>query len=260
MKKTGIFGKIFIALVLFFLYAPIIVVVIYSFNSTKSPAEFTGFSLRWYTEFFETFKYGDELVNSLIVGLASVVGAGIIGTLGAVALSGRKFKASGTMESISLMPIMLPEIILGVAFFAILSLVNIDGLVRLSIAHITFCIPYVYLIVSARLSEADNHLVEAARDLGARPARVFFTVILPLIAPGVIAGMLLSFAMSFDDVVISSFLSSPGSNLLPVKIYSSLIKVGFTPVVNVLFTLLLLIFAFVITGFSLMKSKTKQKD
>ena len=233
-------GKLLIALVLVFIYLPIVAVVVYSFNQSKSAAEFTGFSLRWYETLFGRSQYRTALGNSLIVGACSVLLAGIIGTLGAIGMASREFKVKGTLESVAILPIMIPEIILGVAFMFVFGVMGLGGgLLRLILAHVTFSIPYVYLIVKARLADTDRSLLEAARDLGAGPMRAFLTVLLPLIGPGVAAGMLLSFAMSFDDVVISMFLSSPGKDLLPVKIYSSL-KVGMTPEINALFTLILL--------------------
>ncbi len=233
------FRIVFMTLVLIFLYLPILVVVLYSFNPSKNIGVMDGFSLKWYAQLFQNAEIAQMLGNSLKLALISVIGAGVIGTLGAIALARRHLFMQGFMEGIITLPILIPEIVLGMAFLAAFTFVGIQlGMVTLALAHITFCIPYVFIIVKGRLQALDPHLEEAARDLGAKPIRVFMDITLPLIFPAVLAGMLLAFAMSFDDVIISFFVTGPGAQTLPLKVYSSL-KVGVSPEINALCTVML---------------------
>ncbi len=241
--KTGVLGKIYLWIILALLYLPIVTVVAYSFNDAKSSAEWVGFTLNWYRKLFTSGKYGTGLKNSLLIAVCSVAGAGVIGTSAAVGAASRKFRTRGAFESLSILPIMIPEIIMGMSLLSVFTMADIPlGLGAIILAHITFCIPYIYLVVRSRLSGIDKSVVEAARDLGAGRARAFLTVTVPLLAPAIGGGCLLAFAMSFDDVVISFFLMSPGADMLPVQIYSAL-KLGLTPEINALFTVML---AFVI--------------
>lgn len=239
-KHTGLWGKLYLVLILLLLYLPILVVVLYSFNASKSSAAWGGFTLDWYRSLFSTSKYTGPLLNSLLVAVLSVGGAAVIGTLAAVGTASRAFKTKGIFESVAMIPIMIPEIILGMALLSVFSLAGVPmGMTAIILGHVTFCIPYIYLVVRGRLRGIDKSVLEAARDLGASPLRTFFTITVPLLAPAIGGGCLLAFAMSFDDVIISFFLSAPGSDMLPVKVYSSL-KLGLTPEINALFSLMLL--------------------
>lgn len=260
--NTGIFGKIYLGVILLLLYLPIVVVVLYSFNDSKSSAEWAGFTLDWYKKLLSSTKYTDSLRNSLLVSGLSVLGAGVIGTSAAVGAASRAFRTRGMFESVSMIPIMIPEIVMGMALLALFTLAHIPmGLGAITIGHITFCIPYVYLTVRSRLSDMDKSIIEAARDLGATKARAFLSVTVPLLAPAIGGGCLLAFSMSFDDVIISFFLTAPGANLLPVQVYSSL-KVGLTPEINALFALMLaaVLSALIIFGVlsRLMRGKRKK--
>lgn len=241
MKRyTGLWGKLYIALILLLLYLPIGVVVAYSFNASKSTAAWGGFTLDWYVSLFSSSEYTDPLLNSLLVAIVSVAGAAVIGTLAAVGTASRSFRTKGAFESVAMIPIMIPEIILGLALLSIFGLLDLPmGLPAIVLGHITFCIPYIYLVVRGRLRGIDKSVLEAARDLGASSLRTFLTITVPLLAPAIGGGCLLAFAMSFDDVIISFFLSAPGADMLPVKVYSSL-KLGLTPEINALFALMLL--------------------
>ena len=241
MKRyTGLWGKLYIALILLLLYLPIGVVVAYSFNASKSTAAWGGFTLDWYVSLFSSSEYTDPLLNSLLVAVISVAGAAVIGTLAAVGTASRSFRTKGAFESVAMIPIMIPEIILGLALLSIFGLLDLPmGLPAIVLGHITFCIPYIYLVVRGRLRGIDKSVLEAARDLGASSLRTFLTITVPLLAPAIGGGCLLAFAMSFDDVIISFFLSAPGADMLPVKVYSSL-KLGLTPEINALFALMLL--------------------
>jgi spermidine/putrescine transport system permease protein len=221
------------------MYLPILIVVLYSFNASKSSGMWTGFTTDWYAKLFRDRGMHQALINSLELASWSVSAAGIVGTLGAVGMAKMNFRGKGALETVSTLPIMIPEIILGMAYLAIFSAVGLPfGMPALVIAHTTFCIPYVFINVKGRLVGTDPALEEAARDLGAAPLPVFFTITLPLVMPAVVSGMLLSLAMSLDDVVISFFVTGPTTNTLPLKIFSGL-KTGVTPEINALCTLML---------------------
>lgn len=237
-NKTKLPG-IYLGLVLAFIYLPIVCVVVYSFNGGRSTAVWKGFSLQWYQALFQDPDIWDALKNSLVLGGLSCLAAAVIGTVGAVGLMKVKFRSKGAVEYIATLPIMIPEIILGMvfmAFFAVLSLPF--GMVTLVIAHTAFCIPYILMMVKARMAGMDPALEEAAMDLGATPVRTFFDVTLPLVMPAVLSGVMLAFAMSLDDVVISIFVNGPRINTLPVKVYTQ-IKFGVTPEINALCTVML---------------------
>lgn len=241
MKKISRFAKFYLFLILFLTYVPIILTIVFSFNEAKLTTSFTGLSLKWYEELFRDRDLKEALLNSLTLAAFSCLLAVIIGTLGAFGMQKVKCRANGLLEYISMLPIMIPEIILGMVFLAVFSFMNLTfGMRTLVLAHTTFCVPYIFVQVKARLYGMDKSLEEAARDLGASPVRAFFDVTLPLILPAVLSGMLLSFAMSFDDVVISIFVTGPKVNTLPVKIYTRM-KTGVTPEINALAFVMLLV-------------------
>jgi spermidine/putrescine transport system permease protein len=232
-------GAVFMSLVLIGLYLPILAVVLFSFNPSKTAGVMTGFTLSWYERLFRNAEMGQTILNSLKLAAVSVSAAAVIGTLGAVALARKHLRMQGFLEGLITLPVLLPEIALGLAFLAIFSFVGLQlGMLTLVLAHITFCIPYIFIVVKGRIAALDPQLEEAARDLGAGPRHVFFHITLPLIFPAVLAGVLLAFAMSLDDVIISFFVTGPGAQTLPLKIYSSL-KVGVSPEINALCTLTL---------------------
>ena len=253
MKKISVFAPAYLALVLILMYLPILVVVLFSFNgdsSRNAAITFSGFSLQWYKGLFSPEKgYSDALMTSLRIAFFSVMASCVLGTLGAVGMLRKKHKsglvsragsaAMSLFEQLTMLPIMIPEIILGIAFLALFSAFRLPfGELTLVLSHISFCVPYIYITVKSRLSTLDPALNEAARDLGAGPARAFMTVTLPLAAPAVISGSLLAFAMSMDDFVISFFVNGAQTTTLPLKVYSS-VKVGVTPSVNALCTVML---------------------
>lgn len=240
MKKNNWLSKLFVILVLLFNYLPIIVVVVYSFNASKY-SNWAGFSLQWYEKLFRNSQILRSLNNSLILAFFSCGLSILIGTAGAIGMARSRFRTQGLLENVSMIPMMLPEIILGMAYLAFFSIIRIPfGMLTLIIAHTTFCIPYIFINVQSRLVGLDPAYVEAARDLGASPTRAFYDVTLPLITPAILSGALLSFAMSMDDVVISFFVTGTTSNTLPLQVYSML-KMGVTPEVNALCTLMLLV-------------------
>ena len=240
MKKNNWLSKLFVILVLLFNYLPIIVVVVYSFNASKY-SNWAGFSLQWYEKLFRNSQILRSLNNSLILAFSSCGLSILIGTAGAVGMARSRFRTQGLLENVSMIPMMMPEIILGMAYLAFFSIIRIPfGILTLIIAHTTFCIPYIFINVQSRLVGLDPAYVEAARALGASPTRAFYDVTLPLITPAILSGALLSFAMSMDDVVISFFVTGTTSNTLPLQVYSML-KMGVTPEVNALCTLMLLV-------------------
>lgn len=220
-------------------YLPILVVVVYSFNESKLTSQWGGFSLKWYEELFSDRGMITALKNSVVLALTSSVLAAVISTLAALGMKNSRLPLKGLAEKSSLLPLIIPEIVLGMVFLAFFRILSIPlGMLSLIIAHTAFCIPYIYTQVSAGLQVFDYQTVEAARDLGAGPFTAFFKVTLPLISPAILSGMFLSFAMSFDDVIISIFVTGVSVNTLPIRVYTQL-KTGITPEINALCTIML---------------------
>ena len=240
-KKAFHFSYLFMGLILSLMYLPILLLIIYSFNESKISSVWAGFSLKWYQELFRDREMFKALYNSIILGISSSVLAAILGTLGAFGMTKIKCRANNVLEYITTLPIMIPEIILAMIFLAFFSLLGLPfGMTTLILGHTAFCVPYVFMLVKARLVGMDSSLAEAARDLGASEWQVFRDITLPLIFPAILSGMVLSFAMSFDDVIISLFVTGVNVNTLPIRVYTQ-IKTGVTPEINALCTLMLLV-------------------
>lgn len=240
IRKNSGFSKVYLGVMLALMYIPIVLIIVYSFNKSRLSSVWTGFTFDWYRQLFRDGDILKALINTLVLAIGSGVCAAVIGTLGAVGMRQAKLPAKKTVEYIATSPIITPEIILGMVDLAFFSLIGLKfGMLTLMIAHTSFCIPYVYMQVRSRLIGLDPSIVEAAMDLGASRRRAFIDITLPMIAPAIATGMLLSFAMSVDDVVISVFVTGVGINTLPLKIYTSL-KVGVTPKINALCTLMFL--------------------
>ena len=223
-----------------FLYLPIAVLIIYSFNKARISAVWDGFTVNWYREMLTDASMLSALKNSLIVGLASTIISTIIGTLTALSMSRYKFLGKRAFDSILYMPLIIPDIVMGISLLTFYVFIRFTlGLASIVVAHVAFNISYVAVVVRARLHGYDRTLDEAAMDLGASPVQTFMRVTLPLILPGVIGGALIAFTMSFDDYLITSFVVGVGSTTLPIKVYS-MMKFGVTPEVNALSTLILL--------------------
>lgn len=221
---------------------------------------FTGFSLKWYQELLNDRAMIEALGNSLVLGAASCLVSAVIGTLGAVGLSRIHWKTKGALEYISILPLMIPEIILGMVLMAFFYLLDMPfGMLTLLLGHTVFCVPYILMEVKARLAGMDPSLEEAARDLGAGSFRAFWDITLPLIMPAVMSGSLLAFAMSMDDVVISIFVNGPRISTLPVKVYTQL-KTGVTPEINALCTLMLAFTLAVLLVYTLITRLVKGKN
>jgi len=220
-------------------YLPILVVAVYSFNESKLSSKWDGFSLKWYAELFRDDSILEALGNSVFLGVTSSVLAAVIATSAALGMAKSRLPLKHWAEKLALLPLIIPEIVLGMVFLAFFSLLGLPfGMLTLVIAHTAFCIPYIYTEVAACLESLDYSAIEAARDLGAGRLTAFFTVTLPMISPAVISGMFLSFAMSFDDVIISIFVTGVSVNTLPIKVYTQ-IKTGLSPKINALCTIML---------------------
>lgn len=226
MKKFLQGGYIFLIFAL--LYAPIAVLIVFSFNESGSLSEFSGFSLMWYEELFNDEEALTALQNSLVLAVLSSILATVIGTFAALGLRHMRSKfLKGAVKSITNIPMMNPDIVTGVSmmllFVAVMTIIganNFMGFGTMLIAHTTFNLPYVILSVMPRFNQLDKSLSEAAQDLGCTPARAFFSVELPEIVPGIISGLMLGFTMSLDDFVISHFVSSPNFQTLPLYVYN----------------------------------------
>ena len=246
MKKVSKAAIAFLAIITILNYLPIVLTVVYSFNESKLSSVWEGFSLKWYKMLFNDSDIKRAFINSIILAVLACIFALVIGVTAALAMRGEKLFLDDFISKFASLPIMIPEIILGMVFMAVFSYMNLPfGFVTMSIAHASFCTPYVFLIVRARLMGMDLSLEEAARDLGATDFETFRDVTLPYIFPGIISGLLLSFAMSFDDVVISIFTAGPSVNTLAIKIYTKM-KTGITPEINALATVILLITVIII--------------
>ncbi len=234
----------FAVLIYGFLFAPIVVLIVFSFNNSRRTFVWRGFTLDWYPRLFANEDLLDALFVTLQVAAVAVVVATVLGSLLGLGLARLRFRGSGAAETLLLLPMVTPEIIMGISllifFFQLFGAVGSIG--QISIAHITFCISYVAVTVRARAAGMDPRLEEAARDLGASAWGAFRYVTVPLILPAVVAGGLLAFALSFDDLVVTSFNYGVGSATLPIYIYSS-IKFGVSPQINAISTLIVAVVA-----------------
>lgn len=248
----------FMALVYAFLYLPIIVLIVNSFNANKFGMKWGGFTTKWY----ETLVNNDSLMqaawHSINVAVFSATAATIIGSLTAVALFRYSFKGKGLVNGMLFVVMMSPDIVMAISLLALFLVLGAQlGFLTLLIAHITFCLPFVVVTVYSRLNGFDVKMLEAAKDLGASEWVILKKIILPLAKPAVAAGWLLSFTLSLDDVIISSFVTGPTYEILPLKIYS-MVKVGISPEVNALATVMLIVsLILVVTSQLLAREKVK---
>lgn len=235
-----------------FLYIPLVLVVVYSFNDSRIATVWGGFSTRWYGELLRNEQILDAAFLSLRIALTSATLATVLGTLAGLALARfRRFRGRTLFSGMITSPMVMPEVITGLSLLLLfITLQQLTGwpaqrgFGTITIAHTTFAMAYVAIIVQSRLMAMDESLEEAAMDLGGHPLRVMFDITLPLIAPAMVAGWLLAFTLSLDDLVIATFVSGPGSNTLPMYIFSK-VKLGVSPDINALATLIIL---FVSTG------------
>ena len=257
--KKNIFSNGFIAAVLCFLYLPIAVLVIFSFNQSKNRALWTGFTFDWYIKIFQNQIIIKSLFNTFIVAIVSSVIATVIGTIAAIGISYmNKFLKSAIMGLTSL-PVINPEIVTGVSLMLLFSFLKIEfGFITLILAHITFNLPYVILNVLPKMRQVDKFLYDAAMDLGCNHVSAFFKVIIPEIMPGIIDGFLMSLTFSFDDFVISYFTSGPTSQTLPIVIFS-MTRRKVSPEINALSTIIFIAVLTILVVTNLRGSNKKNK-
>ena len=228
------------ALVFAFLYIPILLLIIYSFNESKLGIRWTGFTMKWYGELFGDTVLLTFLRNSLVVAGFATVLATVLGTIGAWLMFRYRFPARRALGLLIFIPMVMPEVLMGVSLLILFVNLHVAlGYVTLIIAHTTFCFPFVLVGVQARLEGIDPFLEEAAMDLGATPVQAFWKVIVPYLMPAIISGALMSFTLSFDEYIVTTFLTDAGSQTLPLKVYG-MAKKGLSPELNALSTLFVL--------------------
>jgi len=246
-NKISPFNVVSLALGLAFLYLPIVILVIYSFNASRLVTVWGGWSVRWYAELFHDRAMLDAASMSFRVATVSATSATLLGTLAAVALSrGERFKGRTLFSGMLYAPLVMPEVITGLSLLLLFVALNAErGFWTVTIAHTTLTMCFVAVVVQSRLGPLDRSLEEAAMDLGCGPARAFLRVTLPLILPAIAAGWMLAFTLSLDDLVIASFTTGPGSATLPIRIYSE-VRLGVKPEINAICTLIIGLIAMVI--------------
>ncbi len=267
--KNGVYklktlSKVYMGLVLMFLYVPIFVLIVFSFNETKSRSVFSGFTLDWYAKLFRNEVIISSLMNTIIIAVIASIAATLLGTLAAIGINSMRRVPKAIVMNITNMPIVNPEIVTGVSlmllfvFFA--ARMNLEfGFVTLVIAHITFDVPYVILNVMPKFRQMDPNLFEAAQDLGCSPFTALRKVILPEIMPGVVSGFLMSFTFSLDDFVISYFTSGSTSQTLPITIYS-MTRRKISPEINALSTLIFVVVVIVLVVKHIIETKQEQRN
>ena len=246
MKRFS-FSKLMLVLGLLFIYLPMLILVIYSFNASKLVTVWGGWSIKWYVGLLDNTQLMGSVMRSLEIACYTAVAAVALGTLAAFVLTRvTRFKGRTLFGGLVTAPLVMPEVITGLSllllFVAMAQMIGWPqerGIVTIWIAHTTFCAAYVAVVVSARLRELDLSIEEAAMDLGAKPWKVFFLITIPMIAPSLAAGGMMSFALSLDDLVLASFASGPGSTTLPMEVFSA-VRLGVKPEINAVASLILL--------------------
>lgn len=246
-KLESFIKRFYLILIFIFLYTPIVTLMVFSFNDSKSMGKWSGFTLRWYSQLFQNARIMEALKYTIIIAVISSIIATIIGTLAAIGIHRMKGLPKKTLLNINNLPVLNPDIVTGISImslfifiFPILNKIGVNaqfGFTTMLLAHITFNIPYVVLSVLPKLRQLPSNITEAALDLGATPGYAMRKIILPQIKPGIIAGLLMAFTMSIDDFVISFFTTGPGVTNLSIEIYSMARK-GINPSINALSTLM----------------------
>lgn len=246
MKKSkGILGKIYIFLILLFFYLPIIYTVIFSFNDSRSLTHFSGFSFRWYEKMFNDSTMMESVFYTIIIAVLATVISTIVGTITSIGLSKSKKIIKNVVEQVNDLPIMNPEIVTAIGLLMFFSALNIKkGFITLLLAHIMFCTPYVILSIMPKLRSLDSNLADAALDLGATPWQALTKVIVPQIMPGIISGALIAFTMSFDDFIISYFVTGNGINNISIMVYTMSKRIN--PSINALSSLVIFLITIVL--------------
>lgn len=255
MKKLQ---KLYLYLILVFLYAPIIIMIIYSFNESKYRV-WTGFSFKWYIELFQDGQIMAALSNTLLVAVIASVLSTIFGTVAAIGINSLKKWRKSAVMNITMLPVLNPDIVTGIALMLLFYAAKLPtGRLTLILAHMSFCIPYVILSVLPKLKQADNRTYEAALDLGATPALATWKVTIPEIMPGVITGFLMAFTLSIDDFIISYFTTGPGVENLSILIYNAA-KKGVSPSINALSALLFAVIMLLLIIINIRTHKASRK-
>ena len=249
----------YIILIYIFLYLPIVVVIAFSFNNSAISLLWHGFTWHWYDVLFHDADMGIVALHSLWLGVIAATIATGLGFIAAVSLFRYRFFGRNTLQLLIFVLIILPDLVLGVALLILMSLVHFPlGFWSLLLAHITFCLPFATIIIGNQLRQLDKHILEAGRDLGASEWQLYKSILMPLVASSLMASWLLSFTMSIDDVIISYFVSGPSFEILPLRIYS-MVRLGVSPEINALCTVLLLLtFSMTIIAASTFKKRRKQ--
>ncbi|MBE6858453.1 MAG: ABC transporter permease [Ruminococcus sp.] len=261
MKKLS---KLYMVLILLFLYVPIFVLIVFSFNESKSRSVFSGFTLDWYKRLFNNRIIISSLINTIIIAFAASIISTILGTLAAIGINSMRKVPKAMVMNVTNMPIINPEIVTGVSlmllfvFFAARMKIEF-GFVTLLIAHITFDVPYVILNIMPKFRQMDPHLFEAAQDLGCSPFQSFKKIILPEIMPGIISGFLMAFTYSLDDFVISYFTSGSTSQTLPITIYS-MTRRKISPEINALSTLIFIVVVIILIVKNIIEGRQLKKN
>lgn len=244
LKRKKLFNRlsnVYAVLVFAFIYIPIVIMVIFSFNDQNNNYYWKGFTWKWYEKLFTNSDLIHYLGNSLIVAITATMISIIVGVIGAMGLMRFEFKLKQAISSSLYIPIVIPEVVMGISLLMLYESVNFPlGLPAMILAHATFCIPFVVIIMRGRMSGMYMSIEEASQDLGANRVTTFFKITLPLLIPGILSSAFMSFTLSIDDVIISNFVSGPYSTTLPVKILS-MVKVGLKPEVNALTSLMVLV-------------------
>ena len=239
-KKAGIGGKLLLALTMVFFYLPILYIIVFSFNGSRSLTKLDGFSLRWYEKMFSDSTMMEAVVYTILIAVLATIISTIAGTLAAIGLSRSRRVLKNIVEQVNNLPIMNPEIVTAIGLLMFFSAIGIKkGFLTLLLAHIMFCTPYVILSVSPKLRSLDPNLADAALDLGATPLQALTKVIVPQIMPGIVSGALIAFTMSFDDFIISYFVTGNGVNNISILVYTMSKRVN--PSINALSTLVIVL-------------------
>lgn len=260
-KKTGIGGKLLLALTMIFFYLPILYIIVFSFNGSRSLTKLDGFSLRWYEKMFSDSTMMEAVVYTIIIAILATIISTIAGTLAAIGLSRSRKVLRNIVEQVNNLPIMNPEIVTAIGLLMFFSAIGIKkGFLTLLLAHIMFCTPYVILSVSPKLRSLDPNLADAALDLGATPLQALMKVIVPQIMPGIVSGALIAFTMSFDDFIISYFVTGNGVNNISILVYTMSKRVN--PSINALSTLVIVLITvalIVVNVVPMIKEKRRMK-
>ncbi|HAI52396.1 MAG: ABC transporter permease [Limnochordia bacterium] len=255
--KASRFGVFYLSLFFVVLYLPVLSVVLYSFNASSSTAQWTGWSLEWYRQLLRDRVIGEAFKVSIQVAVLTAILSAVLGTFTAVVSMWVTARMKRAIQGIMILPLIVPEVALGVSLLFFFNALRLPfGILTLVLSHSLFCVPYVYIMVRLRLQEIDAAILESALDLGASVPQMVRTIILPLVAPSIVTASLLCLAMSLDDVIISTYMSGPRSTTLPVHIFS-MMRVGVTPKVNALCTLIL-VGTFFIIGLSQIITKQRR--